>query len=591
MQTIMDLYYDLCTDQTRLSIKDKPINLPCFGSGKNAPIEIWKDDFFPDIIQHQGLGSGSKCKLIYYGTPSDFALFKETFDTYEPKLKKDGIEFELEGKLTDISAVYQDKIKNLSIVLKRVEALFPDVERQEAFKKHEKAIAQYEEFVKDPEIQVAVVGAVKAGKSTLMNAILGDEIASTNVTPETATLTIFKASDKNYVKVFFYTADDWREIWDSASKHPESPFFKEYKKLDAESIKKTYLNHAPIDFFPESIAELKEKVKGHSSKTEPIHYFVKKLEIGLEKFGTDESPLPRELSFVDTPGLHDVVEYRANITKGYISRANAVIVCIYAGSLRSDEYSTIQRTFEIIGAEKENKEKVIVLGTQIDSRNKPVDDWKSQKAEWVTYLEDLYKNPKALETNIIGVSARIFSFLLKLRDGSEISDADVREISTFAGRNGIAVFPPSNPTLGQRLANMFSPFDERKVIMKNIDKLLDFTGIYQFITVMETGPLRNPEKVLAKDFELKYTHDVAKSVKDTVSDLKDHVEEQLQILGKTLEEKQAVIDEKQSEIDAIQAYRKQLDDAFKTMEKTVRSKVEQMKTQLKSDINKILGGA
>jgi len=582
MQT-MDLYYDLCTDQARLSIKDKPINLPCFGSGKNAPIEKWKDDFFPDIIKHQGLGSGSKCKLIYYGTHSDFALFKKAYETYEPKLKDKGIEFELEEKLIDISAVYQDKIKNLSHILKEVEALFPDAELQEAFKKHEKAIAQYKEFVKNPEIQVAVVGAVKAGKSTLLNAILGDEIASTNVTPETATLTIFKASDKNYVKVFFYTDDDWREIWDSARKHPESPFFKEYKKIDAESIRKTYLNHAQIEFLPESIGELKEKVKGHSSKTEPIHYFVKKLEIGLEKFGTDELPLPRALSFVDTPGLHDVVKYRAEITKNYISRANAVVVCVYAGSLRNDEYSTIMKTFENIGADKE---KVIVLGTQIDSRNKPIDDWKKQKKEWVTYLEDLYKNPKSLDTNIIGVSAKIFSFLQKIKDDSEISDDEFFEISVFANRNDIKDLPPRNPTFFERI---FSP-DERKIIMKNIDRLIDDTGIRQFIKVIETGPLHDPEKVLARDFELKYTHDVAKSVKDTVSDLKEHIEEQLQVLDKTLEEKQAVIDEKQNEIDVIQANRKQLDDAFKTMEKTVKTKIGQMKTQLNSEIKKILGG-
>jgi len=587
MQTTMDLYYDICTDHTRLSNKDNPIKLPCFGSGNNAPIGIWKDNFFPEIIQHQGLGSGSKCTLIYHGTPSDFALFKETYETYYPTLKEKGIEFFLKEDLKDISAIYQDKIKNLSLVLKKVESLFPDVELQDAFIKHKKEIAQYEKFVKNPELQVAVVGAVKAGKSTLMNAILGDEIASIDVTPETATLTIFRAAEKNYIKVFFYTDKEWRDIWDSASRHPESIFFKEYTKLNADNIKEKYLNHDTVEIFPESMMELQGKVKAHSSKTEPIHYFVQKLEIGLKKFGTDEFPLPRTLSFVDTPGLHDVVAYRAEITKNYISRANAVIVCVFAGSFRSDEYSTIQRTFENIGADKE---KVIVLGTQIDSRNNPIADWKKQKIEWVTYLEDLYKNPKSLDTNIIGVSAQIFSFLQKLKNDSPISDADVRKITTFAENNGIPVFPPPNPTLPQRIGNLFSPFDERKVIMRNIDTLLDYTGVYQFIKRLESGPLRNPERVLAQDFEQKYTHGVAKSIKDTASVLKKDVEEQLQLLNKTVEEKQAVINEKQSEIDAIQYSRKQLEDAFDTMEKMVKAKIEQMKTHLNSEIKNILGG-
>lgn len=34
-----------------------------------------------------------------------------------------------------------------------------------------------------PEFHIALVGAIKAGKSSLINAILGEELASTEVTP------------------------------------------------------------------------------------------------------------------------------------------------------------------------------------------------------------------------------------------------------------------------------------------------------------------------------------------------------------------------------------------------------------------------
>lgn len=59
------------------------------------------------------------------------------------------------------------------------------------------------------EFHIALVGAIKAGKSTLINALLGYEYASTKVTPETAALTKFKKMDQNCVRVVFYTSEEW----------------------------------------------------------------------------------------------------------------------------------------------------------------------------------------------------------------------------------------------------------------------------------------------------------------------------------------------------------------------------------------------
>ena len=60
--------------------------------------------------------------------------------------------------------------------------------------------------------EIAIVGAIKAGKSTLINALIGEDLASVSVTPETATLTKFKYSKENYVKVKFYTKEDCYKI-------------------------------------------------------------------------------------------------------------------------------------------------------------------------------------------------------------------------------------------------------------------------------------------------------------------------------------------------------------------------------------------
>jgi len=597
---IIDLKYDLGTDETKLCIDGNQIpNLDCFGSGKNAPIKDWIKDFFPEIVRTQNLGPGIECIFKYHGTPSDFAIFEREFMVFEGEYKNNlenknsRIIFNLQKELFDISTIYREKIKKLTDDFAKVKLLFPDKERQKVFKKHEETISGYTDFLENPEIQVAVVGAVKAGKSTLMNAILGDEIASTDVTPETAVLTIFKDSDKNYVKVFFYSANQWEAIWNSAKAsidktyNKKSLFIDEYSKLNADNIKNSWLNHSTIEFFPESIEDLKKIVKEHSSKTEAIHYFVEKLEIGLKKFGIDEAPLPRNISFVDTPGLDDVVAQRSQITKDYISHANAVIVCVLAETFRIDEYRTILGTFENIGADKN---KVVVLGTQLDKLNHPREDWEKQKEEWYKHLEGLYRNEESLGKNVIGVSARIFYFLQKLKNNMLNDDKDIREITTFAEKNGIIILPQPGSTIIERVKNVFSPFNEKDGILSNFDNLVSDTGIKKFLDVLKSGPLSDPVKVRAEHLEQRYTHGVEKSIKDTVLELKHDVEDQLQSLHKTLEEKQAIINEKQQKIDEIQSYRTQLDEAFETMEKAVKERVEQIKARFNEDMEKALGG-
>ena len=88
---------------------------------------------------------------------------------------------------------------------------------KEEIKGLQSEIDKYISTASNPEYQIAIVGAIKAGKSTLINALLGYDLASVDVTPETATLTKIKASEKSYVKTSFYTNEDWAKIWSQAN--------------------------------------------------------------------------------------------------------------------------------------------------------------------------------------------------------------------------------------------------------------------------------------------------------------------------------------------------------------------------------------
>lgn len=65
----------------------------------------------------------------------------------------------------------------------------------------------------DPNLQIAIVGTIKAGKSTFINALFEENIASTDVTPETASLTKFKYSSQNKLLVKFCSREEWKELW------------------------------------------------------------------------------------------------------------------------------------------------------------------------------------------------------------------------------------------------------------------------------------------------------------------------------------------------------------------------------------------
>ncbi|HWL23811.1 MAG TPA: dynamin family protein [Ureibacillus sp.] len=293
--------------------------------------------------------------------------------------------------------------------LERVERIFQEDSLQQAL--DDRFISKIGAFIKqcrEPEFHIAIIGVVKAGKSTLINALLGKDIASTAVTPETAVLTKFRSGKgKNVVNLSFYNNKEWDELWNSASENPHSTFFKEYKALQAESHKAQWIGHERITFQPASEEELKQVVKEWTSSKDPKHYFVKEVEIGLADF-----QLPEQVMFVDTPGLNDVVRYRSDVTRNYIDRANAVILCALSKTLNTGDLQTMYNVFANC---RENPEKVYTIGTQLDLLNEPKVEWPQLKRQWISYLEgeDCYGSAKMASKNIFGLSAHMYNQALQ----------------------------------------------------------------------------------------------------------------------------------------------------------------------------------
>ncbi len=357
----------------------------------------------------------------------------------------------------------------------------------------------------DPNLQIAIVGTIKAGKSTFINALFEENIASTDVTPETASLTKFRYSTKNKLEVKFYNKAEWDELWESVKKSEEKTktkiFRDEFESSGAENIKNDYIGASDKIEEVSNIEELKKKVKEYTSKNSKIHYFVKELKVYL-----NNDNMHKNVTIVDTPGLDDVVDYRSNITKKYIKRANAVIVCVDATNLRKDEYLTITKVFENVG---DDKYKVMILGTKIDEKNNPKENWEKQSKEWKKYLEDNYNDENLLNNNIIGVSSFVFSNLIELENGRECDEDTILSIYKLAKSYGIDL-SLQDPNLNNN-------------IIKNSNYIRDFTNIEKVNSLMKGNIISKGTEIAMKDLESKYSNMItniserAKTIKDSNS--------------------------------------------------------------------------
>lgn len=278
----------------------------------------------------------------------------------------------------------------------------------------------------NPEFQIAFVGTIKTGKSTLINALLGDNYASMAVTPETAALTKFRFSQQNRVKVTFYSRDEWNKLWNSRTDKNEktSPFMREWNELEADKIQNDYIGRKIYERDDIPNDELKTELNKWSSSKSAVHYFVKEIDVGISTFPSD---LPKEVVFVDTPGLSDPVEYRSKITQEYIRKADAVFVCIEAKKIQMEELATIQSVFAF---SSDHKEKVHIIATQWDQFNDPIKQWKEQKPHLKKSLtrDAFFPNIEMAEKNIMHSSAYIYNLC---RDYDILEKSDTKNLYTF----------------------------------------------------------------------------------------------------------------------------------------------------------------
>ncbi|RRD53706.1 dynamin family protein [Campylobacter rectus] len=103
------------------------------------------------------------------------------------------------------SDVFHQKIDALNDICERILSLNPSAHvANTAAKARQKA--------RELEFNVAVTGVINAGKSTLLNALLGKKILGASNVPETVNLTVLKYAPKPFAKVNFWSEAELREL-------------------------------------------------------------------------------------------------------------------------------------------------------------------------------------------------------------------------------------------------------------------------------------------------------------------------------------------------------------------------------------------
>ena len=413
---------------------------------------------------------------------------------------------------------------------------------------------------KDAEFQIAVVGVMKAGKSFLMNALIGAEIASVEVNPETAALTKFRSTNGYHVIVKFHNRTQWEKLKTSAknSGGGERSLATLLANSKTKKMENDWIGHKDIVIDCKNLKELQETVKTYTSSQKVEHLFVSEVEVGVDKSIFN---MPKEVVFVDTPGLKDPVKYRSNITKKYIKKADAVLIALKPEPLTAEGVSIITTVLDCTETDK-----AYIVGTQKDIKSE--DDSEKYVSNWVEHLVEAkrYSDKRSVMNRIVLTSAKMELLLNKWQSLSEKEREDENIFSTDDYNDLQSYCGKTVKKRGFSLMNMSK--DDYNVVMAE-------TGIAVLKNKLESSLILNFRKLKIED--IKRTYERCRKQMITLSESAiSQKERDIELAISGAEELKKKLDSMNSEKQKLKEEDRLLKDEAKKLEDIVRSKIEKL---------------
>ncbi len=199
--------------------------------------------------------------------------------------------------------------------------------------------------LREGQMSVVVLGEFNHGKSTVINALLGEEILPVGITPTTSVITHLVHSDKPEVTV--------------QPRGGETPYEIDYEEMS--------------DL-------VTEEGEGKGTGREPEY-----IEIGYPNELLEES-----LMLVDTPGVNDISRQKVEITYGYVPRADVILYVLDATQiLKKSEITFISERLL-----KANRDRIIFVLGKVDALSdeeaREVEEYARERLESLIGEVDLY---------------------------------------------------------------------------------------------------------------------------------------------------------------------------------------------------------
>ena len=173
------------------------------------------------------------------------------------------------------------------------------------------------EYINNQKFSIGITGVMNAGKSTMLNALMGQEILGSAVVPETANLTIVKYDKSPSAKVFYWNTQEWQRIENSAHEIESiQEFVKETKSIFGDELKSIITEESHSEEVDIHNLAKYTSAEASGKKCNLVKYVELKSDLNFLEDG---------IEIVDTPGLDDPVIQREEITKEYLSQCDLML--------------------------------------------------------------------------------------------------------------------------------------------------------------------------------------------------------------------------------------------------------------------------
>lgn len=232
---------------------------------------------------------------------------------------------------------YQGQVQRFDCLLDEVaQQLMPYqdfVPTEQIYALKQRFLQRTQEFFRqDRQLNLAVLGQVKAGKSSFLNTLLfeGREVLPKAATPKTAVLTRVEYADQDELYVEYYTKEEW-ETLEAVANVPVSTDTTRaaqelvYMAIDRGTNVSQYLAQKSETIPIETQEQMQTALNRYVSENGDVSPVVKNVTLRLHR------PELQGIVVVDTPGLNDPVVSRTEKTKQYLQTCDAAFFLSRSG--------------------------------------------------------------------------------------------------------------------------------------------------------------------------------------------------------------------------------------------------------------------